>query len=196
MEMVGMSEIRRVLIALGCSILATLVVAEPAVLAEKKRTTQGLYLSAEQAHAMKQAQGQSVALIDVRTRAELGTVGMASGVDANVPLYRADLEQWDTQRGSYSMVPNEAFEPSLDAVIKGMGLDKNSPIILMCRSGGRSAAAADKLAARGYTRVYSVTDGFEGDKAKAGPEEGRRVVNGWKNAGAPWTTSIDASLLH
>ena len=44
-------------------------------------------------------------------------------------------------------------------------------------------SAADLLANAGYTQVYSITDGFEGDAGKDGPQAGQRIVNGWKNAG-------------
>jgi len=37
--------------------------------------------------------------------------------------------------------------------------------------------------------AYTVVDGFEGDRNKdpSSPNYGRRNVNGWKNAGLPWT---------
>jgi rhodanese-related sulfurtransferase len=63
----------------------------------------------------------------------------------------------------------------------------------MCRSGGRSAKAVDLLAAAGYTRVYNVIDGVEGDKVNdpASAYFGKRMVNGWKNRGLPWTYDVD-----
>jgi len=48
----------------------------------------------------------------------------------------------------------------------------------------------------GYTKVYTVVDGFEGDLAKTGPQAGQRVVNGWKNAGLPWSYKLDKSKLY
>ena len=66
----------------------------------------------------------------------------------------------------------------------------------MCRSGKRSAKAADMLADAGYTKVYSVVDGYEGDKAKDGPDKGKRTVNGWKNSGLPWTYSLDKDYMY
>jgi len=39
--------------------------------------------------------------------------------------------------------------------------------------------------------VYTVVDGFEGDVAKEGPNAGKRVVNGWKNAGLPWSYRLE-----
>jgi hypothetical protein len=38
--------------------------------------------------------------------------------------------------------------------------------------------------------------GFEGDKAKDGPQKGMRVVNGWKNDGLPWTYKLVASKMY
>ena len=54
--------------------------------------------------------------------------------------------------------------------------------------------AADLLAKLGYTHVYSITDGYEGDKAKQGEHAGQRVVNGWRNAGLPWTYTISEAM--
>ena len=65
----------------------------------------------------------------------------------------------------------------------------------MCRSGDRSAAAANQLAEAGFTAVYSVVDGFEGDVAKDGPTAGLRTVNGWKNKGLPWGYKLEKAKL-
>lgn len=70
--------------------------------------------------------------------------------------------------------------------------------MVICRSGGRSAVAANILAKSGYKNAYTVIDGFEGDKLKV---EGsynneKRVVNGWKNSGAPWTYDLDPELVY
>ena len=76
------------------------------------------------------------------------------------------------------------------------GLDKNDTVILICRSGDRSSRAANLLTDLGYTKVYSVVDGFEGDLLKTGPQAGQRAVNGWKNAGLPWSYKLDKSKLY
>ena len=65
-------------------------------------------------------------------------------------------------------------------------------VVLICRSGDRSSRGANRLAEEGYTRVYTVTDGFEGDLSP----EGRRTVNGWKNVGLPWSYKLDKSRLY
>ena len=44
----------------------------------------------------------------------------------------------------------------------------------------------------GFTRVHSVVDGFEGDMSP----QGRRSVNGWKNAGLPWTYRLERSRMY
>ena len=137
-----------------------------------------------------------MALIDVRTRAEIAFVGMPTDADANVPFKTVDFEKLNADKGSFTMQANPNFSSAVGKVLQRMSLDKNQPIAVMCRSGGRSAAAATLLAEQGYTRVYTITDGFEGDKAQSGPQKGQRVVNGWKNSGAPWTTKIDASKLY
>jgi rhodanese-related sulfurtransferase len=51
------------------------------------------------------------------------------------------------------------------------------------------------LTVAGFKNVYSVVDGFEGDKAKDGPQKGERVVNGWKNKGQPWGYKLDKAKL-
>jgi rhodanese-related sulfurtransferase len=63
----------------------------------------------------------------------------------------------------------------------------------MCRSGGRSAMAVNILVQAGYTDAWNITDGMEGDLVKDPESEhdGKRMVNGWKNAGLPWTFDID-----
>ncbi|MCG6916746.1 MAG: sulfurtransferase, partial [Deltaproteobacteria bacterium] len=71
-------------------------------------------------------------------------------------------------------------------------------ILVMCRSGGRSAMAVNFLAEAGFKQVYNITDGFEGDAVKD-PESyynGKRVKNGWKNSGAPWTYNLDPKLMY
>jgi rhodanese-related sulfurtransferase len=76
-------------------------------------------------------------------------------------------------------------------LLSAKGLSKDDKVILMCRSGDRSARAADVLTDAGLTKVYSVFEGFEGDTSR----EGRRTVNGWKNARLPWTYFLDTDKL-
>ena len=187
------------MISLRTTTLLLCLFALPALadsLPDYKQTTQGLYISAADAYAKKQALGNGVIFIDVRTREEVAFVGMPTDADANIPLKHVSLKKLDSEKGSFPMTPNPDFVTSVDTLVSSMGQDKNQPIMVMCRSGGRSAAAVNLLALEGYTQVYSVVDGFEGDKATSGPDKGLRVVNGWKNSGAPWTMKLDADKLH
>jgi rhodanese-related sulfurtransferase len=62
-------------------------------------------------------------------------------------------------------------------------------LLVMCRSGGRSAIAVNLLAQAGFENAYNITDGMEGDVVND-PDSvffGQRLRNGWKNSGCPWT---------
>ena len=41
------------------------------------------------------------------------------------------------------------------------GLDRNKPVYAYCRSGRRSAVAAERLKANGFTQVYNLDGGIE-----------------------------------
>ncbi|MCI0469771.1 MAG: sulfurtransferase, partial [Nitrospirae bacterium] len=71
-------------------------------------------------------------------------------------------------------------------------------ILVMCRSGHRSAAAVNRLTKAGFMNVYSIVDGFEGDKVKDGESyfNGKRMKNGWKNSGALWTYDLEPRLIY
>ena len=45
-------------------------------------------------------------------------------------------------------------------------LDKNKPVYVYCRSGGRSAKAAEKYKEAGFTKVYNLLGGFNAWSAK------------------------------
>lgn len=159
---------------------------------KSKRTTLGLYLSAAQAHAMKSAPASRVLLLDVRTRAEAAYVGMAAGVDALVPYMEHDefMSDWDPARATFKSSPNSGFAEDVLRLLDERGLGRDTPLILICRSGDRSARAVDRLAAMGLSQVYTVVDGFEGDL----DAQGRRHVNGWKNAQLPWSYRLDQGV--
>ena len=167
-------------------------------LPEIKRSKLALYLTPQQAYDMKKKDPKSVALFDIRTRSEAIYVGMASDVDALVPYVEHPeiWSDWDDKRHMYKLEPNQDFMPELERRLKAMGLGKDATIILLCRSGDRSSKAADRLQMAGYTKVYSVAEGFEGDTAKGGAQDGQRVVNGWKNAGLPWTYKVDKARMY
>jgi rhodanese-related sulfurtransferase len=171
------------------SVISTQVISSEdfSKLSEKKQTPQALYVNAVQAHQMKLQDPDNVFLVDVRTQGEIEFLGMADIADVNIPYMFNDLSEWDTKKYRYLKQPNSNFSVTLREKLEEAGLDKNNTILLMCRSGTRSSKAANLLHQLGYTKAYTVVDGFEGDKVKAGPHKGQRLVNGWKNANLPWS---------
>ncbi len=167
-------------------------------LPEIKRSKVGLYLTPQQAFDMKKKDPKGVALFDIRTRAEAMYVGWPMDADALVPYVEHPemMTEWDDKRFMYKLEPNQDFVPEIERRMKEKGLGKNAQVILICRSGDRSSKAADRLQMAGFTRVYSVAEGFEGDTEKDGEKLGQRVVNGWKNADLPWTYKLDKAKMY
>ena len=165
-------------------------------LSEKKQTTLGLYMTSQQAYEHMMKDMDNSLFLDVRTPAELNYLGVTSLMDANVPTHMMDGSAWDDKKNRYRRKPNDTFVADVDARLKAKGLKKSDTVILICRSGKRSAKAVDMLAKNGYTNVYSVVDGYEGDKLKEGKNKGKRMKDGWKNAGLPWTYSMDRDLMY
>ena len=161
----------------------------------KKQTIANNYLTAKEAYDLKQQQGAKLLFVDIRTPSELVFVGVPENLDINIPFITLDYKHWEKQTSSFKKVPNRQFLSALNAVIHSKNLTKASPVILLCRSGKRSAQAANLLISSGYSKVYTIIDGFEGDKAKWGKNKGKRTVNGWKNAGLPWSYKLDRNRL-
>lgn len=171
---------------------------DPATVPEAKRTRFALYLTPREAWERVQQAPARVLFLDVRTRAEAMYVGMPMAVDALVPYmeHQEIMSDWDDRRHMYLLVPNSDFVQEAVQRLQAKGLGKSDPVILICRSGDRSARAADLLGGAGFTQVYSVIEGFEGDVAKTGPRAGQRVVNGWKNAELPWSYQLDKAKMY
>jgi rhodanese-related sulfurtransferase len=167
---------------------------DPARVPEEQRSKTGLYLLPKQTPAFIKSQNGKVLFLDVRTRAEAQFLGMADGVDALVPYveFQEFMTDWDDTRGFYKLEPFSDFAPEVERRLKAKGLAKNDAIVIICRSGERSARAADLLTSLGYTRVYTVLYGFEGEMS----EKGRRNLNGWKNDGLRWSYELDRSKMY
>ncbi len=159
----------------------------------QKRTAGALYVSAAQAYQLQRAHPEEVILLDIRSRAEVVFAGQPDTVDAHVPLLEPAYPlTWNPRANNWLMQRNPAFVAEVEATLTRFGADKDSPVLLLCRSGERSAIAADALTAAGFSRVYTVFDGFEGDVGKGG----KRNINGWKIAGAPWHSSPVARMIY
>jgi len=185
-------------ILLSLSQIGTVVAGEvdPATVPAPKQTLSKNYLTSKEAADMKLALGTKALMIDVRTPAEIEYVGLADSVDANVPYMMDDYSAWDDKKSRFMMSPNSGFLLKVSEIQEKSGLNKESTVIVMCRSGDRSSGAASLLTKAGYTNVYSVVDGFEGDMAKDGANKGRRAVNGWKNAGLPWSYNLSKTKMY
>lgn len=60
---------------------------------------------------------------------------------------------------------------------------KDKPILLLCRSGKRSAAAAEAAAKAGLSLVFNVLEGFEGEIDE---RQQRGKLGGWRSHDLPW----------
>jgi rhodanese-related sulfurtransferase len=74
------------------------------------------------------------------------------------------------------MVPNPAFDAAVRLAADGKKL------VLLCRSGVRSVAAAKRATELGL-EAYNILEGFEGDANAAGH---RGTQGGWRMRGLPW----------
>ena len=155
-----------------------------------KQTTLGLYVTAREAYEKWHAAPDEVTILDVRTPEEYLFIGHAD-MAWNIPLASQSYE-WDAENQKFPMSPLADF---VTRVQKVAGPDDT--LLVMCRSGGRSAMAVNLLAKAGFRSVYTITDGMEGDAVKD-PDSvfnGKRLVNGWKNSGLPWTYRVDPDRL-
>ena len=115
--------------------------------------------------AWQWVQAGNAVLVDVRTDAERAWVGQVPG--ANVVAWK----QWP------QMLMNPDFDTQLQAVVPS-----GSKVLLLCRSGVRSVAAAQRATELGL-QAYSILEGFEGDLDGNGQ---RGKLDGWRYRGLPW----------
>lgn len=115
-------------------------------------------------------------LVDVRTQAEWQFVGLPDLTDIGKQVI---LNEWVVFPGGGK---NETFMASLMEAVP----DPETEILFICRSGGRSMAAAATATAINYSRCYNVLEGFEGDRDENGH---RGKLGGWKACGLPWVQS-------
>ena len=113
-------------------------------------------------------------LIDVRTPEEWSWVGVPDLSNLGREVFFVPWQLYPQMHENPDFVAQimEAAKP-----------DVESTILLICRSGVRSAYGADVLCAEGFKHCYNVAYGFEGDK---GPTGHRGTINGWKVSGMAW----------
>lgn len=108
--------------------------------------------------------GEAV-LVDVRTDAEREWVGFVPGAIA------VAWKQWP------GMAMNAGFDTALKAAVPA-----GKKVLLLCRSGVRSVAAAKRATELGL-EAYNILQGFEGDPDSSAH---RGKLGGWRLAGLPW----------
>ena len=116
---------------------------------------------------------KSAVLIDCRTDAEWSYVGQTD-------LSSLHKEQLGI---SWKNFPTMEINPAFAEEIVAACPDKQTKLLMMCRSGVRSIDAAIAATEAGYARAYNILEGFEGEKDSCGQ---RGNTGGWKHRGLPW----------
>jgi rhodanese-related sulfurtransferase len=77
-----------------------------------------------------------------------------------------------------SLTRNPRFVRELEAKVR-----KDEAVLLLCRSGKRSALAAEAAAKAGFASVFNIREGFEGE---LNADQQRGTADGWRFQGLPW----------
>jgi rhodanese-related sulfurtransferase len=119
------------------------------------------------------AEDPKATLVDVRTQPELLYVGIPdlSSLD-KAPLFVP-----------WKVFPRMEVNPDFVRQVADGGVDPDTPLLFLCRSGHRSKDAAIAMTAAGFKKCYNVAQGFEGD---LDPTRHRSTIGGWRCAGLPW----------
>lgn len=131
-------------------------------------------LSPKQAMKMMEDDQRAV-LVDIRSSMEFLFVGHPKG-SVHVPWI--DEPDWTV---------NPEFVTDIRKLMLGGSVctidDGCAPVILICRSGKRSLEAGKALLEGGFTRVFHIEEGFEGELDE---NHQRSTVGGWRFHGLPW----------
>ncbi len=112
-------------------------------------------------------------LIDVRTDAEFAYVGVP---DLSALGKELVCIPW-------KVFPAMDVDPGFSEKLATTGIEKETVLLFLCRSGVRSRHAAERMTAEGFTRCFNISYGFEGDRDSS---KHRGTKNGWKVDGLPW----------
>ncbi|UCC56199.1 MAG: rhodanese-like domain-containing protein [Gammaproteobacteria bacterium] len=114
-------------------------------------------------------------LVDVRSSMEFLFVGHPKG---SVHVAWIDAPEWTV---------NPHFTTEVRKVmLGGVGLEEHgndAPVLLICRSGKRSLEAGKLLIENGFTEVYNIAEGFEGELDE---HHHRSTKGGWRFHCLPW----------
>jgi len=105
-------------------------------------------------------------LVDVRSAEERKFVGLVPGTEHVA---------WQT---GTALIKNPRFLRDLEKKVT-----KQDVVLFLCRSGKRSAAAAEAATKAGFVNAFNVLEGFEGDLDN---QQRRGETGGWRHWGLPW----------
>jgi len=153
-------------------------------------------LTPEETYREKTHSPDQVLFIDVRDPVEIQFTGFTDLVDQNIPFLLVDRYQWSEERNRFRLPRNPAFIAQVDEALKERGLNRDSRIITMCRSGSaRGEPSAAFLRENGFPNAHFVINGFQGDTLEEGANVGRRLLNGWQNSGLPWSSELSGEKI-
>ncbi|MBE9568923.1 MAG: rhodanese-like domain-containing protein [Proteobacteria bacterium] len=136
-------------------------------------------ISALEAQKMCQHE-PSTLLIDVRSSMEFLFVGHPTGA-VHIPWI--DEPDWVVNTNFVTDVRKLALGGLGPGGASGEEASDDVPIVLICRSGNRSAVACKALVDAGLQNVYNIEEGFEGSLDE---NHHRSTVGGWRFHGLPW----------
>jgi len=95
------------------------------------------------------------------------------------------FSSFDHELGEFTLEDNPNFLKEMDDILKQDNKTHAAMIIITCGSGFRSAEAARRLIAEGYTNVWHIPEGYDGDE-----KPGLNTNNAWKLSGLPWSYDL------
>lgn len=154
-------------------------------------------VTAQEVQSRIEAGDKNMLFVDVRDPVEIMFVGSTDSVDVNIPYLLVDRNQWNEERGIFTLNPNPRFIEEVTAELERRGLPADTEIITMCRSGSeRGEPSARYLRENGFANARYVVHGFQGDAINEGDQAGFRLLNGWQNDGLPWSAKMNPQKIY
>ena len=122
----------------------------------------------------KLKENESCLLIDCRAEIEWQLTGTADLSEIHKKTLLVEWTNLANQR-------NPEFINEIASYVS-----KDTPLIIMCRIGGRSAAAGNALIEAGFSDVTNMSEGYEGRADEKGQ---RNSFEGWRARSLPWSQS-------